>query len=134
MSKLFSFLSIVTLTLTFTVSSAHAEQPCNGSNDNCSWTCTQDDQGNILNYTVTCTSAQVPGERVYCVEPGEGGNSVSVGSCMVVPGGGDPDPFDTVLELEEQLVIVTEEVGGSCEAPKGQTAEEPLVEAPLEPM
>jgi len=48
-------IAIALAALVTTVSSpAGATQPCEGSNSSCSWTCSTDGQGNIVNYSVSC--------------------------------------------------------------------------------
>ena len=91
--------------LVTTVSSpAGATQPCEGSNSSCSWTCSQDAQGNIINYSVTCQYSE------WCV--GSDG-SVGLGLCDIAPPSDDP-----VQDTLEELMIRYEAMEpDTCEIP-----------------
>lgn len=94
--------ALLLLAALFTSSSALAEQPCVGSNASCSWTCTQDGQGNIVNYSVSCTYTE------WCV--GSDG-SVGFGLCDVAP----PDEDPVAVALQEFERIDESVDGGTCE-------------------
>ncbi|MEZ4453030.1 MAG: hypothetical protein R3B09_26455 [Nannocystaceae bacterium] len=83
---------------------ARATQPCTGSSSTCSWTCSTDGQGNIVNYSVTCNLSE------WCVDA-DGG--VDVGLCdSVAP----PDDEDPVAVAIAQLEVLDEELaGGTCD-------------------
>lgn len=90
--------------VTAVASPARATQPCEGSNSTCSWTCTQDGQGNIINYSVVCQYSE------WCV--GSDG-SVDVGVCDLVQPPGDP-----VEEALAELALLDEAMEPPvCEAP-----------------
>lgn len=86
---------------------AAAEQPCEGSSSNCTWTCNQDDQGNIQSYNVAC------GVSDYCVDAAT--NDFIIGTCDEMPSAGDiSDPFAQIERIELHL----EKSGLLCEDPK----------------
>ncbi len=96
--------ALLLLAALFTSAPAGATQPCVGSNASCSWTCTQDGEGNIINYSVSCQYGE------WCV--GSHG-SVGFGLCDIAPPAGDPVKY-ALLELE----LIDESVdGGTCDAP-----------------
>lgn len=73
---------------------AAAEQPCEGSNASCTWTCNTDDAGNILNYNVACNYSD------YCVDAAS--NDWTFGTCdSQAPDPGDP--FDAIAEAEIRI-------------------------------
>lgn len=99
-----AFAALVTVVST----PAQAEMPCEGSSSTCSWTCSTDGQGNIVNYSVAC------GYGDWCV--GADG-SVDFGLCSVAPPAEDP-----VIAALEELILVDEAVdGGTCEVPPKAT-------------
>ncbi|MCA9690461.1 MAG: hypothetical protein R3A51_13600 [Nannocystaceae bacterium] len=88
-----------------TARTAAAEQPCEGSSSTCTWTCSQDDQGNIINYSVTCEYGE------YCVDAG---GSVGFGTCDIVV-----DDDDAVATAMDELFALDEGMGaleGTCSA------------------
>lgn len=95
--KKLAALTLAALLATF-AAPARAEQPCSGSTSTCTWSCTQDGQGNIVNYSVSCLNSE------WCV--GSDG-SVDVGLCdSVAP------PEDPVDEAFAQVELLDEELGG----------------------
>lgn len=100
-------IAIALAALVTTVSSpAGATQPCEGSSTTCSWTCSTDGQGNIVNYSVTCEHSE------WCV--GSDG-SVDIGLCdSVAP----PPSEDPVLEAFEELTSYDDAMApGTCQLP-----------------
>lgn len=100
------------LLVTAVATPARAEMPCEGSNSSCSWSCNQDAQGNITEYSVSCQQSE------WCV--GADG-SVDLGLCdSVAPPSDDPvkDAIAEVMILDEAMDGGTCDGGGEVSPPK----------------